>query len=243
MSREFVAALPEHLRSIYDKPAEPDPMQTYFKTLHQQEDMKKTTRKNSVLYRLFGENLFGFMTIDGELNLNIPIIDVNELTRAMVDEEAILSLMSDVTGTVGDGRIRNTINVNRVPKGELPHPEKEDVTFFYDASERVKQLDEARKVIKEALKDINELFGWYVDEEIFGHRVAGDLHAAIYPPISPVYATKDQYNAATAARRMLAALHRPGNPINHSSNAACHMYFRLTIKMLDLPRAIRNIRW
>lgn len=224
MSREFVKDLPPHLRAVYDKTPEPDPMKTHFQTLRLQEEMKDKARKTSVVYKLLGERLFGDLTIHGWLNLNIPMVNIRELNKTLIDEMAILSCMSDVLTAAGDDR----------KELMLPPVEGDDVPrkayLYFSALTCVDAIDRTYKDLKEAHDDLIKLF----------HK-PNDLNA--YPQCDSVFVNKDEYEAISGMRRMLNSLSHPGNPANHSSNQGHIMYFRNTVKLLPLCRSMRDIRW
>lgn len=225
MSRDFIKDIPEHLRHLYDKPAEPDPQRTYFETLKTQEEAKTHVRKNSKLYALMGEQLLGHVQIDRSLLLNINVLDVRGLLKSLVEEAAMLQAMEWNLERVGSGKVKDVIKIRR-GGGDV---QDEEVTFHFDYFVHSDPIGEARKVLEEAHRDLHELFG---SDELY-----------TYPAWDFAYANKDQYDAFMSARRMLGSLSHPNNPINHSSNQGHYMYFRHVIKMKPLARAMRDIRW
>lgn len=225
MSREFVAALPEHLRSIYDKPAEPDPMQTYFQTLQKQEAMKKAARENSVLYKLFGEHLFGFMTIDGWLNINVPMVDVRELNRTFIEEMAIMQAMMYTLDDLGDSKFSGEFPVNRDGVSVM-----ETISVHFNHNNCSLAIEEAYDEFKEARQDLIKMFN-------------KPECAYSFPARDSVFVTKDEHEAVNGMRGLINSTRHPKHPMNHSSSQEHYFYFRQTVKMKPLARSIRDIRW
>lgn len=223
MSREFLNDLPPHLRAVYDKAATPDPMKTYFETLRQKEQMEAKTRESSVVYKLLGERMFGDLTIHGWLNLNTPMVNIRELNKGLIDEMAILDLMWDRLCAVGEGR-----TVITLPTMNDDGTYKTAQLYFSNLT-CMDAIERTLKDLKEAQKDLIKMFHKPEDVNAYPHRDC-------------VFTNQKEYEAVTAMRRMLSSLYHPANPANHSSNQGHLFYFRNTVKMKPLARAIGNIR-
>lgn len=86
MLPSYLDTLPEDYKTLLKTPKHMSPTAMYYDELKKNEELKDKTRKSSILYTIFKEDLFTFMTSKGELNFNIRVINLEEYIQQVNDE-------------------------------------------------------------------------------------------------------------------------------------------------------------
>lgn len=216
MDQQMLDVIPEHLRSFYEnKVINPNSLTTKFKTLSKAEEVKEKIRLTSNLYKVFGENLFSFTTINGELNLDIRVLYPIEFLKDIRDECNLImirmKMVSEATEVFEEKQYPpTTVSVNGVDRVIS----FDQVNWIERVQSEYKDLDEAYFRALEITKDA-----------VMDHGQ------------KPIYLDKKTREDIEAINRMLRSI--------QSSSTLVHnlFYFRQTIKTTELQKSIKNINW
>lgn len=224
MSRDFLQDLPEHLRAIYDKPAEPSPQRTFYQTQIEAEELKEKTRKNSVLYKhIFKEDLFTFMTSEGRLHLDIKLLNPLAFFTDISRESVLM--------------FARYVQLKHLPNGyvsyELTHKDTKQVKMFiktYLSAERSDQIKAAVVEIDSALKKLQDDY-------------LGDFQIPLADQQRPIYLNHEQRVEINAMETMMAAFYSTSHPSNNSSNMDLRRYFAHALKPKIVADSMSRINW
>lgn len=216
MDQQMLDVIPEHLRSFYEnKVINPNSLATKFKTLSKAEEVKEKIRLTSNLYKVFGENLFSFTTINGELNLDIRVLYPIEFLKDIRDECNLtmirMKTVSEATEVFEEKQYPpTTVSVN----GDDRVISFDQVNWIERVQSEYKDLDEAYHHVLEITKD-----------------------AIVDNGQKSLYLNKKTREDIEAINRMLRSI--------QSSSTLVHnlLYFRQTIKATELQKSIKNINW
>lgn len=242
MSREFLQHLPPELAAVYDKPAEPNPMAVRFQTLKKVEDLKERTRANSNLYKIFGENMFGYTTIDGALNLSIRMFDIVDFQKAALKIVNTLTTMVNGLKAIGDGVTQGKV---ALPSGDVV-----EGNIRFKADQVIDRLSEEMDAVAEAVIDVtkNSTFAAAYDfgalnetpPECIRKAVeicsSGERFGPLVPPTS-YYVNREKQEQLMQVEKMFSSFDRQPTDMEHL------YYFRHTVVKKVLDRSIRAIHW
>lgn len=247
MSREFLQHLPPELAAVYDKPAEPNPMAVRFQTLKKVEDLKERTRANSNLYKIFGENMFGYTTIDGALNLSIRMFDIVDFQKAALKIINTLTAMTAGLKSVGSGVTQGKV---ALPSGDVV-----EGNIHFKAEQIIERLSEEMDAVAEAVLDVtkNSTFAAAYDFDALRDAVSrkvtpehvrtamevcssGKRFGPLVPPAS-YYVDREKQEQLMQVEKMFASFDRQPTDMEHI------YYFRRTVVKKVLPRSIQAIHW
>ena len=224
MSRDFLKDLPEHLRAVYDKAAEPNPQRTFFEAQIEADKLKETVRAKSILYKhFFKEDLFTFMTTEGRLHLDIkllnPLAFYTDLSR-----ESVLMFV-------------RYVQLKHLPNGtvsyDLTHKETKEVKTFtktYSSELRSSQINTALVEIDSALQTLQEDY-------------LGNFDIPKEEQERSIYLNHAQRTEITAMEAMAAAFYSTSHPSNNSANIDLRRYFAHALKVKTMPDCMSRINW
>lgn len=222
MSRDFIQDLPENLRKLYDLPITPDPLKTKFETISKMERVKENARKNSALFKIFNEDLFTFMTIDGELNFNMTFLNPKDLLEAIDQTLSQFEQMSDAIKAVGDG-----YHTLLIPNKDGVEGNEKTAKLKFDAEKLVDQIQQDSKDLTEARNDI-------IDEFFLTDKVCG---TDPYSRYQYTYVDSETAQFTKSINKMLFE-------INYRQlDTQSQMYFRYALKVKPLRMAFARINW
>ena len=243
MSREFLQHLPPELAAVYDKPAEPNPMTVRFQTLKKVEDLKERTRANSNLYKIFGENMFGYTTIDGVLNLSIRMLDIVDFQKAALKIIDTLTAMTGGLKSVGDGVTQGKVTL---PSGDVV-----EGNIRFKANSIIERCAEELNAVSEAVIDVTansplgathdfRILDGVISDKVRPEHVrrafdicltAGDHLSTTY------YVDREKQEQLIQIEKMFSSFDRQPTDMEHLH------YFRRTVIKKVLARSIQAIRW
>lgn len=228
MDNQMLEVLPEHLRGFYEtKTINPNSLATKFKTLNKAEQVKENIRNTSNLYKVFGENLFLFTTIDGGLNLDIRLFNPIELIKDIRDERRLLL---DREGIVHGANF---------DYGKKQYPEVEAIVggkehpVSFDYIKWVEQIHSDYKDLAEAQRRLMNVPG--VGEVVNEETLLAE--PAMVNGQTLVYMKKDLREDVDGITKLLRSIQ------NSTISAHNLFYFRYSIKSNELHKAMRNINW
>lgn len=228
MDNQMLEVLPEHLRGFYEaKTINPNSLATKFKTLNKVEQVKENIRNTSNLYRVFGENLFLFTTVDGDLNLDIRLIDPIELLEDIRDERRLLMDREWFVRSAGIDYDKKQYPEVKAVIGDKEH------SVSFDHTKWTEQIFVDHKDLGEAYRRLLKIpgVGTVFNEETL-----------VPDPVmttdqTQVYMNKDLREDVDGITKLLHSIQN--SPISTHNL----FYFRYSIKSSELHKAMRNINW
>lgn len=222
MSRDFLKDIPEQFRHIYDKAAEPHPMRTHFETLKQQEDLKNKIRQSSALYKeIFQESMFGFVTINGELNLDIKVFIPHDLHRRLFIEKPICNMRCALLNELGSA-------FTTVELTDKQTQQTRELKIFYYPAPLTAELAQITTGVDEALIYIKSN---YTDDHNDG--VSNNTF----------YLNREARQDIQGMEKMLGSLFQVNSPTNNSSDINKRQYFMNALKAKPLRLSMARINW
>lgn len=224
MSRDFLQDLPEHLRAVYDKAAEPNPQRTFYQTQIEAEQFKEKIRQTSVLYKhIFKEDLFTFMTTEGRLHLDIKLLNPLAFFTDISRESVLMFVRYVQLKHLPDGHVSY----------ELTHKDTKKVKTFtksYLSAERSDQIKDAVVEIDSALKKLQDDY-------------LGDFQIPLADQQRPIYLNHEQRTEINAMETMMAAYYSTSHPSNNSANIDLRRYFAHALKPKTVADSMSHINW
>lgn len=225
MSREFLNEIPEHLRSAWDKEYPENPESLKIRVLAEVEALKEKQRKTSQLYKhIFGEEHFRHMDTDGNLYMNIQIVDL----KGYIDNnERLIQLFNTAADTL-ENLGNKTVDV---PYKNSQTGEMDIAKLTFDAAFQVEQLRNDCKDILEGLSHLVE----HADEQYALTQNA-------------IFGKNDYTYLNSTARETFRLINKMINgmsslPVRHQE----FLYFKYAvqgqIKRSEIETSIKKINW
>lgn len=209
MSKEFLKDIPPELRAAWAENPEfvHSPMAdkgTDLAIMQRVEEQKEHIRKTSILYKYFGENMFGFVTDGGALNFDWYFGNPSEMLTTLRKEAVFQKFSKAVIVGLPVGRAEFEYKVK--PEVEGDEPTIAIGTVTYDVVETLGKINGNIDGIEESIKAVKEQFPEFKEGEIF-------------------YLGRDERDVVYGTNRMLATIARNTTGINNQQ------YFRKALKV------------
>lgn len=225
MTKTIVDELPDFYKEVLQNKKHEAPTSIYYSELKRNEELRIHTREKSRLYPLFKEDMFGFLTSKGELNLPISLDNLFTLVEDIEKEIDLAVFIRDIFETsidsepikVGD---KGGVEINLSPRYKL------------EAS----KLSEDIKDMRDAVKDIQEAI---TDTYYNAHRVYG-LGSSV--SLTTAHAYQIYLNRET--REMIKAVNTlMGKVIRRKMELQNQQYISMAVKHKQVDQFVKSINW
>lgn len=149
MTKTIVDELPEFYKGVLQSQKHEAPTSIYYNELKRNEELRERTRNHSRLYSLFQEDMFGFLTSKGELNLTVLMDNLYSFLQDIEREIDLSVFISDIF----DAK-KSDYSPTPVPMGERNGKELWLTPKFAMESMKIR---EDIKDMRDAVEDIYKL--------------------------------------------------------------------------------------